>query len=270
MEHPFIDPTAFSVGSIQVRWYGLMYLFGFVIGAIILHMELKRRGGPVPAEDGPNLILYAFLGVLLGGRLGYVLIYNPWHYAENPSEILAVWHGGMSFHGGLIGMVIAGVICSAVRKVSFLELCDLGTLPAPIALMLAKIGNFINGELYGRVTDVSWGVVFPHAGDLPRHPSQLYEAFVEGPILFAIIWPLRRRVTHHGEVFAVFLIGYGIVRFIVEFFRAPDPQIGFLFGWMTMGQILCSLMVIAGAGLLLWLKRRPPDMPIPHNEERAP
>lgn len=243
-----------TIGPMEVRWYGLAYVAAALVGALIGRSELRRRSGPVGSEEIPEMLFYALLSVFIGGRLGHVLIYEFSHYQAAPLEILATWRGGMSFHGGLIGLLTAGVIWSRRRGVPFLELADIGALAAPIGIMLVKIANFINGELYGRVTDVWWGVVFPHAGDLPRHPSQLYEAIVEGPLLFLILWRFRLSAHMSGSVLALFLILYGAARFFVEFFREPDPPFGLMLGWITMGQILCLFMVCAGAGLLLRIR----------------
>jgi phosphatidylglycerol:prolipoprotein diacylglycerol transferase len=232
-----------------------MYLVGFVVGYLVIRSELKRKGGPIPAETADDLLFYLILGLLIGGRLGYALLYNPGAYVTAPWEVLAIWHGGMSFHGGLVGMVVSGWIFARRRGAPFLALADIGALASPIGLMFGRIGNFINGELYGRVTSVPWGIVFPMAGDIPRHPSQLYEALLEGPILFVLLWWLRVRVRHEGEVLASFLILYGVFRFIVEFFREPDVQIGFILTSFTMGQVLCVLMVLAGIGLLTYIRR---------------
>jgi phosphatidylglycerol:prolipoprotein diacylglycerol transferase len=254
LSYPFIDPVIFSIGPLEIRWYGMMYLLGFIVAFFIIRSELRRKGGPVPAEEAEDLLFYLILGLLLGGRIGYVLIYNLPAYAGAPWEVFAFWHGGMSFHGGLIGMVVSGWIFARRRRASFLELADIGTISVPIGLMLGRIGNFINGELYGRPTDLPWGMVFPDGGDVARHPSQLYEAFVEGPLLFGILWWLRLRTKQPGEILAAFLFLYGLFRFLVEFCREPDIQIGFISGWLTMGQILCICMM--GAGLMMFLLLR--------------
>jgi phosphatidylglycerol:prolipoprotein diacylglycerol transferase len=253
--YPFIDPVLWRIGPLELRWYGLTYLLGFVAGYFVIRAELRRKEGPIPVESADDLLFYLILGLLIGARLGYALIYNFGVYAYAPWEILAIWHGGMSFHGGLAGMVVGGWIFARRRGVPFLELADIGALAAPIGLMLGRIGNFINGELYGRVTTLPWGIVFPLGGSLPRHPSQLYEALFEGPVLFAILWWFRLRVREPGEVLAAFLIGYGVFRFTIEFFREPDPQIGFIMQWLTMGQILCVCMIAAGVGLFIYLRR---------------
>lgn len=250
-----IDPVLWRIGPLELRWYGFMYLLGFVAAYFVIRAELKRNGGPVPVEAADDLLFYLILGLLIGGRLGYALIYNFDVYSRAPWEILAIWHGGMSFHGGLLGMIVSGWIFARRYHASFMELADIGALASPIGLMLGRLGNFINGELFGRVTTLPWGIVFPEGGPLPRHPSQLYESFLEGPVLFALLWWLRRRVRHSGEVLASFLVMYGVMRFSVEFFREPDPQIGFLMHWLTMGQILCLLMIAAGIGLFIYLNR---------------
>jgi phosphatidylglycerol:prolipoprotein diacylglycerol transferase len=254
-EHMFIDPVIFRIGPLEVRWYGTMYLIGFIVAYFVIRSELRRRKGPIPQDAAGDLLFYLILGLLIGGRLGYVLFYNLPVYVAAPWQILAVWHGGMSFHGGLIGMVVAGFIFSRKQGAAFLELADIGTLAAPLGLMLGRIGNFINGELYGRVTTVPWGMVFPQGGDVPRHPSQLYEAVLEGPFLFALLWWLRLRTGRDGELLATFLIGYGALRFLIEFVREPDIQLGFVFYGLTMGQILCLSMICAGTGLLVYVRR---------------
>jgi phosphatidylglycerol:prolipoprotein diacylglycerol transferase len=253
--YPFIDPVLIRVGPLEVRWYGLMYLLGFACAYLVIRSELKRKHGPIPVESADDLLFYLIVGMLIGARLGYAIFYNLGTYVAAPWEIFFIWHGGMSFHGGLVGMVIAGIIFSRRRNAPFMELADIGALAAPIGLMLGRIGNFINGELYGRVTAVPWGIVFPGGGDLPRHPSQLYEALFEGPFLFAFLWWLRVRIKRPGEVLATFLLSYGIIRFVVELFREPDPQLGFIARGLTMGQILCLFMIAAGIGLFMYFRR---------------
>lgn len=248
--YPLIDPVLFRLGPLEVRWYGFMYLLGFVAAYFVIRSELKRRGGPIPAENADDFLFYLILGVLIGGRLGYVLFYNLPAYIRAPWEIFAVWHGGMSFHGGLVGMIVFGLFFSRSRKAPFWVLADIGALAAPIGLMLGRVGNFINGELFGRVTTVPWGIVFPDGGDLPRHPSQLYEAFLEGPVLFGLLWILRKKTERPGEVLCLFLAFYGAARFCVEFFREPDPQLGYIFLGLSMGQLLCLGMILCAC--LLW------------------
>ncbi len=249
LSYPLIDPVLVRIGPLEVRWYGLMYLLGFALGYLVIRSELKRKR-TVPVEAADDFLFYLIIGLLLGGRIGYVLFYNLPEYIHAPWEVFAIWHGGMSFHGGLIGMLISGYIFARKHKAQFLDLADIGALAAPLGLMLGRIGNFINGELYGRVTSVSWGMIFPAGGPLPRHPSQLYEALFEGPILFLILWFLRTRIKRPGELLVCFLWGYGIFRFIIEFFREPDEQLGFIFRWLTMGQLLCLAMIAGGIGLL--------------------
>ncbi len=227
-----------------------MYLIGFICSYLIVKKELLRRGLRVERDFLENLYFYLILGLLIGARLGYVVFYNLSYYLKHPLEIVALWHGGMSFHGGLLGVIIAAWIFTRKIKFDFFTLTDMLVLTAPIGLGLGRIGNFINGELYGRVTDVPWGMIFPEGGPLPRHPSQLYEAFLEGVILFVILWFLKDKFSRSGIVSSLFLILYGIFRFLVEFFREPDPQIGYLLGFLTMGQILCMLMIITGSILL--------------------
>lgn len=253
--YPFIDPVLFRVGPLEIRWYGLMYLFGFFVAYLVIRSELRRKGGPIPIEAAGDLLFYLIIGLLIGARIGYAVFYNANVYLSAPWEVFALWHGGMSFHGGMIGMIVAGWLFARRNSAPFLELADIGALAAPIGLMLGRIGNFINGELYGRVTNLPWGIVFPLGGPLPRHPSQLYEALLEGPVLFSLMWWLRRRTEHNGEVLATFIVGYGVFRFLVEFLREPDPQIGFIAGWLTMGQILCLCMVAVGIGLCVYVRK---------------
>jgi len=231
-----------------------MYLLGFAAGYLVIRSELRRKNGPIPVGMADDLLFYLIVGLLLGARLGYALFYNLEAYAQAPWEVLAVWHGGMSFHGGLIGMVVSGWFFARKHQAPFMELADIGALSAPIGLMLGRLGNFINSELFGRVTTVPWGIIFPTGGPLPRHPSQLYEAILEGPVLFGILWLLRVHTRRPGEVLVAFLIGYGLFRFVVEFFREPDPQLGFIFAWITMGQILCLFMIAVGVGLFAYLR----------------
>lgn len=255
LSYPFIDPVLWRIGPAEVRWYGLMYLFGFVAAYFIIRSELRRKGGPIPVAAAEDLLFYLIIGLLVGARLGYALVYNFRVYVTEPSLILAVWQGGMSFHGGLIGMLVSGWIFSHRRGVAFLELADIGTLAAPIGLMLGRIGNFINGELFGRVTHLPWGIVFPAGGNLPRHPSQLYESLLEGLVLFAILWRLRLKSLRPGAILGTFVVCYGVFRFLIEFFREPDVQIGFILKWLTMGQILCLGMIIGGIVFLVYLYR---------------
>lgn len=256
MPFPEIDPIAFQIGPIAIRWYALAYLAGFVIGwryaMRIAARDPDRR--PTPA-DMDEFLTWGVLGVILGGRIGYVLFYNLTYFAANPLEIFALWSGGMSFHGGLVGVIVAMALFTRRRGVPLLAFADVVACVAPIGLFLGRIANFVNGELYGRVTDVAWGVVFPRGGAAPRHPSQLYEAFLEGAVLFVALGLLALRPQirrSHGVLSGVFLAGYGASRIFVEFFREPDEQLGFLWGGATMGQLLSVPFVAIG----LWLVAR--------------
>jgi len=243
-----IDPVIFELGPLQVRWYGLMYVLGFVCAYAIAAYLSKRRKDYFRMDRGEieDLLLYCIIGLLVGARLGYCFFYNPGYYLANPLHIFAVWEGGMSFHGGLIGLVLVGTAYSKIKKKSFVMLADMAAVAATPGIFFGRIGNFINGELYGRITDVPWAMVFPGAGPHPRHPSQLYEAFLEGLLLFVVLFVLSMKVRMQGALISVFLIGYGLARFFVEFFREPDPHIGFVLGSLTMGQVLSLFMVAAG------------------------
>jgi len=253
---PQIDPVLIHIGPLAVRWYGLMYLLGFVAAFFIISRLAPRRQLPLDKDAVSDLLFYIVLGVILGGRCGYVLFYNFAYFLGHPLQIFAVWQGGMSFHGGLTGVVVATLIYCRRHAIAILPLADILAIAATIGLGLGRIGNFINGELWGRVTTLPWGVVFPAAGPQARHPSQLYEALIEGPIIFILLYWLFARRVRSGTVFFMFLIFYGVGRFIIEFFREPDQQIGFLWGGATMGQILCLTMILLGSGGLFWLKKR--------------
>ena len=264
LTYPEIDPIIISFGILKVRWYGLMYLMGFTATYFLVLKQLKQFNWNEFAELFDNLNLYLILGVILGGRLGYVLFYQPSYYFNHPLEILATWEGGMAFHGGCIGVIIAGILFCRYHQLDFWKGADLYVVTIPIGLGLGRIGNFINAELYGRVTDVPWGMVFPNGGPLPRHPSQLYEALLEGIILFTLLWTLKSkpwqqtpsRFWPHGSMFALFLIAYGIMRIIVEFFREPDSHLGEVFLSFTMGQVLSTIMIAAGIILWTWRARQ--------------
>jgi len=253
MRYPQIDPVLIHMGPLQLRWYGLMYIIGFMVAYFVIMDLCRRRKLPMTKTDVEDLITYCILGLVIGARVGYCLIYNPGYYLAHPLKFLAVWEGGMSFHGGLAGLVLTGWIFSISRKKPFLMLTDLGAIGATPGLFFGRIGNFINAELYGRVTNAPWGMIFPNGGPLPRHPSQIYEALSEGLLLFIIVYLVSRKVSVHGMLFAVFLSCYGIIRFSLEFFREPDPQLGFVIGPFTMGQILCMIMVVIGLFLIGWL-----------------
>lgn len=253
LEFPQIDPVAFAVGPLQIHWYALAYVFGFIAAwRLAIHICNLNKTDPnyrPNATDIDDYLSWAILGVLLGGRLGYVLFYNLPTYFDNPLEAFKVWHGGMSFHGGVIGVIASLILFSKIRKVPFWRLADVAAAVTPIGFLLGRLANFVNGELYGRVTDVAWAVVFPRGGDLARHPSQLYEAATEGLLLFVLLFALihvksiRERT---GTISALFMLGYGLFRFSCEFFREPDVQLGFIVEQVTMGQILCIPMIVAG------------------------
>src|SRR5919204_3052837 len=255
--HPDINPIAFSIGPLAVRWYGLMYLAGFAAGWWLGLRRIAQGLAPITRAQLDDVLFLAVFGVILGGRLGYVLFYKPGYYAAHPLEIFAIWQGGMSFHGGLLGMMLAMLFIARRHGLSYLRLMDFLAPLAPIGIAAGRIGNFINGELWGRPTDLPWGMVFRGAGDTPRHPSQLYEFALEGLALFAILWWFSSKPRPTGQVSALFLIGYGVFRFIGEFAREPDAFLGTLALGMTMGQWLCLPMIIGGIWLFLWSARRP-------------
>jgi phosphatidylglycerol:prolipoprotein diacylglycerol transferase len=258
--HPQFDPVALSLGPIAIRWYGLMYLIAFLGFFILGRWRLRRpqfaqASGLHPAQM-EDLLFFGVLGVVLGGRLGYVLFYKPGYYLQRPLEALAVWEGGMSFHGGLIGVLIAIAVFCRWRGLRFLSVMDFIAPLVPIGLAAGRMGNFINGELWGRATDVSWAMVFPQAGDaLARHPSQLYQFVGEGVALFILLWWWSARPRPVGAVSGAFLLGYAVFRFAAEFARQPDAFLGFPLPGITMGQILCVPMAAAGIGLLARSRR---------------
>jgi phosphatidylglycerol:prolipoprotein diacylglycerol transferase len=250
---PNLDPIAFQIGFVAVKWYSLAYLFGIIFGWLyILHLNKKFLQYHVDIKALDNLPLWAVIGIIFGGRIGYVLFYNFEYYENNLYEALMIWHGGMSFHGGLIGAIAAFYLFSKYYGIKPYKVLDLCAAATPIGLFLGRIANFINAELYGRITDVSWGVVFP--GEFyARHPSQLYEAALEGFVLFFILLFFIKRaniLSREGAVSGLFIMFYGIFRFIVEYFREPDSQIGYIMDHFTMGQILCLPMIIFGFYLL--------------------
>lgn len=250
-----IDPVMIEIGPLVIRWYALAYIAGLVLGWLYLRWLVQRPGWQLTPLDLDDLLLYVTLGVVLGGRLGYVLFYRPEFYLSHPGEILAVWQGGMSFHGGLIGVFAAMGLFAYRRKIPFFEIADPVAAAAPIGLLFGRIANFINGELFGRTSDVSWAVIFPHGGPDPRHPSQLYESALEGLVLFLILFWFARKIRkpeHRGRIAGLFLIGYGIARSFVELFREPDAHLGFLLGnAVTMGQILSMPMIVIGLVLVV-------------------
>lgn len=260
LTYPDIDPVALSLGPLKIHWYGIMYLVGFAAAWWLGHVRARQPYTPFKPEQVADLIFYGALGAVIGGRLGYILFYDFANYAQHPLDILKVWQGGMSFHGGLIGVLVAMWLYSRKLKLAFFQVTDFLAPLVPVGLGAGRIGNFINGELWGKTTDLPWGMVFPHAGPLPRHPSQLYEALLEGVALFVILWLYSAKPRPTAAVSGLFLICYGAFRFIIEFGRQPDAHIGYLaYGWLTMGQLLSLPMVIAGAILMLWAHKRQPQ-----------
>ena len=260
--YPDIDPVFLRLGPLQFRWYGLMYLIGLTLAYFIILARARAKRIPLDRDQVYDMIVYAAIGVFAGGRLGYILFYNLSYYLENPLKIVAVWEGGMSFHGGLIGTIIALILFAKRKGIGVYTIADLAAGVTPVGLGLGRIGNFINGELFGRSTDVDWCMVFPAGGPVCRHPSQLYEAALEGLLLFTLLWLISRTPHPPGTVFWSFLAGYGLCRFIVEYFREPDTQIGFLFGSFSMGQMLSFPMILLGVIMLtMGYQRRTPAGP---------
>jgi phosphatidylglycerol:prolipoprotein diacylglycerol transferase len=261
--HPQFDPVALHLGPLEIHWYGLTYLVAFGLFLWLGTLRVKR---PQFAQAGwtrrdvEDLLFYGVLGVVIGGRLGYALFYTPERYLAHPLEILAVWKGGMSFHGGLLGVIAAMAWFARSRKRPFLQVTDLIAPCVPTGLASGRIGNFINGELWGRMADpdLPWAMVFPQSGSqMPRHPSQLYQFALEGLLLFVLLWLYARKPRPLGAVSGAFLVGYGLCRFIAEYFREPDSFLGVLAFNMTMGQWLCLPMMVAGAILWSWARSRP-------------
>ncbi len=264
IQFPQIDPVAIALGPLQIRWYALAYLTGILLGwayAIYIAKKDAAKGGRPNRDDIDDFLPFAVLGVILGGRLGFVLFYQPAYFLQHPMEIFQVWNGGMSFHGGAAGVIIATIAYSLIKKIPMLRLGDLAALCCTIGLFFGRIANFVNGELYGRVTDVSWGIVFPGGGEEPRHPIQLYEAALEGLLLYIILSIIAHKAwvrERPGIIGGTFLIGYGLSRMFVELFREPDWYLGFIIGQATMGQLLCIPMIVAGLGFIINALRTPP------------
>jgi phosphatidylglycerol:prolipoprotein diacylglycerol transferase len=263
LTYPQIDPIIFNIGPLAIRWYGLMYVLGFAASFLLVKKQIREHRQKDLAARFDDLNLVLILAVVLGGRLGYVLFYNPGYYFSHPTEIIATWQGGMSFHGACLALFLAGWWFCRRHRLDFWITVDFYAATVPIGLGLGRLGNFINGELYGRVSNVPWAMVFPGGGPLPRHPSQIYESLLEGVLLFLLLWlnrqkPWRNGRPHggwpHGAISALFLIGYGLIRIFVENFREPDAQLGFLFGLVTMGQLLSAGMICCGLGI--WWQRR--------------
>lgn len=254
-----LDPIAFSLGPLVVRWYGLAYVLGFVCAAAIIYFVAKRWKLGMSEDNLLTLMVCAIVGVVLGARIGYVLFYGDGYYLAHPLEILAFNQGGMSFHGGLVGLLIGGAVAARMTRIPFLTLADLGSIAAPVGLFFGRCANFVNGELWGAPTDGPLGVVFGGAaGMMPRHPSQLYEAVLEGLVIFCVLFALSRKrpPRPQGTFLGAFLVLYGIFRFLIEFVREPDVQLGYLWGgWLTMGQVLSAPLIVAGIALLVWAAR---------------
>ncbi len=249
--HPSIDPVAFSIGPLDVHWYGLMYLLSFLLGWAVAVQRTKMAHIHWTREEVGDFLFYVVLGVVIGGRIGYMLFYQPDVLVAQPLTLFYIWQGGMSFHGGLLGVTVAAAWFARATGRGFFDVTDFVAPMVPIGLFFGRIANFINGELIGRVADVPWAMVYPHVDNLPRHPSELYEAGLEGLLLFVILWLFARKPRPRMAVTGVFMLGYGAFRFFAEFFRQPDAFLGFIaFGWMTMGQALSTPMIIVGLVLL--------------------
>lgn len=265
--YPHIDPIALQVGPLAIHWYGVTYLAAF--GLFLLLGRLRLRHEPFASITGPgawapkdveDILFLGVVGVVLGGRLGYCLFYKPGYYFAHPLEVFAVWQGGMSFHGGLLGVLVAMTWFARSRQRPWLQVADFVAPCVPTGLAAGRVGNFINGELWGRFAspELPWAMVFPQSGSmLPRHPSQVYQFLLEGLLLFVLLWLYARRPRRQGEVAAAFLVGYGALRFIAEYFREPDAFLGLLSLGLSMGQWLCIPMVAAGILLWIWVRRRP-------------
>lgn len=288
LTYPTIDPVALDLGIIQIRWYALAYIAGFLAGwryVVVLANRRARLFGLDPkaekdraimrpsADQIADLVSWMIIGVILGGRLGYVLFYQPGYFIQNPLEIFMVWRGGMAFHGGLLGAIVSIILFARRQGIPMLVLGDFVAAAAPIGLCLGRIANFINGELYGRVaTDVPWAMVFPGGGPEPRHPSQLYQASLEGCALFIILYVLAlfpSVLRRPGMMAGMFLAGYGVARIISEMFRQPDQQLGYLFEAVTMGQLLSIPMILLGVGLAIWAAKQPPQMTLENGKDKA-
>ena len=255
LAYPEISPIAFSLGPLAVRWYSLAYLFGILSAWFLLLRNIKKYQLPLDKAKVEDLVFYVTLGIILGGRLGYAIFYGGAAMWQNPLHLLEIWKGGMSFHGGVAGVIIAVYVYARKIQYSFLGLMDLVALYTPIGIFLGRLANFVNDELWGRVSNVAWAVRFPNGGFLPRHPSQLYEAFLEGLVMLVILnFALRYKAVRekHGVVSALFVLFYGIFRMLLEQFREPDMQLGFIIGHITMGQLLSLPLVLTGVALLFW------------------
>jgi phosphatidylglycerol:prolipoprotein diacylglycerol transferase len=262
---PSFDPVLISIGPFAIRWYALAYIVGILGGWLYARAIVRSQklwGGPAPltVTDYDDFVLWVTLGIILGGRIGYVLFYNPAYFVEHPTEIVQLWKGGMSFHGGFVGCVVAVVWFARHQKIPFLSLGDVTCAVAPIGIFLGRVANFINGELWGRASDVPWAMVFPSGGPLARHPSQLYEAVLEGLVLLIVLAVFIRAgaLRRPGTIIGIFALGYGAARLFCEFFREPDAQLGFLWGGLTMGMLLSLPLMLAGIGFILVARRAEP------------
>ncbi|OAN14160.1 prolipoprotein diacylglyceryl transferase [Photobacterium jeanii] len=255
---PNIDPVLIEIGPLAIRWYGLMYLIGFIFAMWLANRRADKPNSGWTRDQVSDLLFAGFLGVVLGGRIGYVLFYNFELFLDNPLYLFQVWTGGMSFHGGLLGVITAMFWYARKNGRTFFGVADFVAPLVPFGLGMGRLGNFINGELWGRVTDVPWAMIFPTGGPLPRHPSQLYEFFLEGLVLLIILNIFIRKPRPAGAVSGLFLLGYGSFRFIVEYFREPDAHLGLFGGWISMGQILSLPMVIGGLLMMLWAYKTQP------------
>jgi len=255
-----INPVIFEIGPFQVRYYGVFYALGFIIAYFMISYLAKRRQIGITKDDVADLITYELVGVVLGARLAYVLFYNLSFYAQNPINILKLWHGGLSFHGGLLGAIIAAYLFCRKKKIGFYDIADITVIPVALALALGRIGNFINAELYGRITDMPWCIDYSknqYVSDLPsgcRHPSQIYES-LKNFFIFAVLWLIKDKKLPKGFMFWSFVTLYGLLRTIVEFFRTPDEQVGFIFNYFTMGQLLSIPLFLIGVYILYRLKK---------------
>jgi len=259
LTYPQIDPIIFEIGPLAIRWYSLAYVGGIILGCLYADHLNKTPPSQKNLKFFDDFMTWAVLGIVLGGRLGYVLFYNFGYYSSHPMDIIKLWEGGMSFHGGFLGVAVASIIYCKKYKIQLIPLFDLAACAAPIGLFFGRIANFINGELYGRVTDSSIGMVFPGGGALPRHPSQLYEAALEGLVLFVILFVIAKFTKARqkpGILTGIFLAGYGLSRIIVENFREPDSQIGFLFAEITTGQMLSVPMLLGGIGFIVYSMKK--------------
>jgi phosphatidylglycerol:prolipoprotein diacylglycerol transferase len=254
--YPQIDPVFLQLGPLAFRWYGMMYALSFILAYFLIQKAAVLRRVPITQEEISDLMFYVAMGVVFGGRLGYVFFYNPNYYFSHPTRIFAVWEGGMAFHGGLIGSATAVFLYCKNKKRSFYSLADISVMSGAMGLGLGRIGNFINGELFGRPTNLPWCMVFPEGGPVCRHPSQLYQAVLEGGVIFAILWTLSGKKLATGSLFWCLILFYGLFRFLVEFVRQPDAHIGFLFQFFSMGQLLSLPMFLVGSFMFWYLNRR--------------